>query len=90
MKTVITVVLVCFLIMENFHGHAETVVPANNRRLLSQTKRSSSKKGAEFATNSVVDDSDGSGTENNSHHTTNDRGDTIPPQHPWSKSGGNN
>ncbi|KAH6769564.1 hypothetical protein C2S52_014367 [Perilla frutescens var. hirtella] len=65
MKTVITVVLVCFLIMDNFYGHAEMAVPANNRRLLSETI---SKKRAEFATSNVVDDSEGSGPENNSHH----------------------
>ncbi|KAH6808591.1 hypothetical protein C2S51_026374 [Perilla frutescens var. frutescens] len=65
MKTVITAVLVCFLIVDNFYGHAEMVVPANNRRLLSETI---SKKGAEFTTSNVVDDSEDSGPENSSHH----------------------
>ncbi|KAH6808593.1 hypothetical protein C2S51_026376 [Perilla frutescens var. frutescens] len=72
--------------MENSHGHAETVVSANNRRLLSETRRLSSKKGAEFATNNVIDDSEGSGTESPSHHIAS----TDPPKHPWSKTPLNN
>lgn len=77
MKAVITVIIVCFLMMENLHCHAEMAIPAaKNRRLLS----------SDFTKNSAVDDEgdDAGSTQQNTHHKKEDISEPAKhPPHPW-------